>query len=467
MEQEMKPRLSMRCLICSSMSYGSAGTIWDFAKPFSLSLWGVLLVCFLVTGFVLYKLEDQNPDFSITSKKSNRDNSSHGSGSSKGSQSILQYSPRDGVQQGDPHIPASHDVSINTTDELSPVMLPGYNPHQIVAPTNYSNVVSLNDASSIQPLGASMYDQASHARRFTRFTNAYWFTSMCIFQTQHESVRTHPGRIVTVSWLFLMLIFNSSYIASLASLLSSKKSYPTIQSFETLIRDTRIPIGYQSGSFMRTYMQKIQISGNQILNFSSANDVAQALRKGPDRPGGVGAMIDELPYMQILLQSQCDLTIASTSADHLPTFGGLGFALRKGDPLTDEISKMILELREDGTLKVLENGWNIGDGNKNKCNQNDETPALGLRSFGGLFSILAAVYLICFALPALTKIIKSRATGRIHICQGVPCLSQNAVLRTSSNKVYDEHEANNAVKSSSEPSFPMRGNLAQTEECLC
>ncbi|KAH7301415.1 hypothetical protein KP509_23G025300 [Ceratopteris richardii] len=185
------PYLPSSLVMVTPFSYGSAGTIWDFAKPFSTSLWITLLFCFLVTGFALYILEYQNPDFSITSKKRNRDNRSHGSGSSKESQSTLQYSPRDGMQQGDRHIPASHDVSHNTTDELSPVMLPeelshvmppGYNPHPIVAPTNDNNVMALNDASSIQPLGASIYDQASHARRFT---NAYWFTSMCVFQTQH------------------------------------------------------------------------------------------------------------------------------------------------------------------------------------------------------------------------------------------------------------------------------------------
>ncbi|KAH7301412.1 hypothetical protein KP509_23G025200 [Ceratopteris richardii] len=126
-----------------------------------------------------------------------------------------------------------------------------------------------------------------------------------------ESVRTNLGRIVTVMWLLMMIIFNSSYTASLASLLSAQQRYPTIESFDALRNDPN------------------------IQGLASAGAFDQAFRKGPQSPGGIGAALDELPYVQILVGSKCDLTIASTTDDRLPTFGGFGFAFRKGDPLID------------------------------------------------------------------------------------------------------------------------------------
>ncbi|KAH6555928.1 hypothetical protein KP509_1Z216900 [Ceratopteris richardii] len=228
---------------------------------------------------------------------------------------------------------------------------------------------------------------------------------MCVLQSQQESVRTHLGRIVTVMWLLLMIIFNSSYTASLATLLSAEQRFPTIDNFEVLRKNTTIPIGYQQGSFLVDYLKNTQLKGHEFRGFASAEEFEQAFRKGPHSPEGIGAVLDELAFLQLLLAANCDLTIASAGDDILSAFGGFAFAFQKGDALVDKISMMILELLADDTVQRLQNAWKLGSDASNKCGSNNRVHVLTLRSFGGLFGILAVLYLICLTCRALTKTI--------------------------------------------------------------
>ncbi|KAI5072630.1 hypothetical protein GOP47_0012736 [Adiantum capillus-veneris] len=422
------PYLASSLVMITPFKYGSTGALWGFLKPFSGQLWITLLGCFAVTGAALYLLEGQNPDFARTSK--NREGgSSHGGSSSTQGQATL------------PTNMAAANASPSPSP-LSPSPPPTARLPAAEAPTPPSHDHNPNPL----PLAVDtpIQDQASHKRRIM---NAYWFTSLCLFQAQQESVRTHLGRIVTVTWLFVMLIFNSSYTASLASLLSAQKRYPTIDGFQALLRDKSISVGYQQGSFMKTYMDKLDLEGHTIKTFTSERDYAEALRAGNLNPNGVGAWLEELPYIQILLQTECDITQSSTEDDHLPSFGGFGFAFRKGNPLNDHVSKAILEMAEDGTLQILQNGWKIGD-KKGRCSSNSEPTRLRLKSFGGLFSIVAAVYVACLIWHLMTKAIKSREGSCGPLIQALPCTQHGAniqrrgdlSLSRRSNRVHDESQ---------------------------
>ena len=135
-----------------------------------------------------------------------------------------------------------------------------------------------------------------------------------------ESVMTHAGRFVTVLWLLVVLIFTSSYTASLASTLSSQQPIPTIQGFGFLLKDI-VPIGYQGGSFIKNYLTMLGVKQDRLMSLSSEKQYANALRLGP-KNGGVGAIVDEQPYIQSFLSTECDFT---TVGDQIAYFGGFGF----------------------------------------------------------------------------------------------------------------------------------------------
>ncbi|MCO5563820.1 hypothetical protein L7F22_017469 [Adiantum nelumboides] len=409
------PYLASSLVMVTPFRYGSAGALWDFLKPFSKHLWFTLLGCFAMTGIALYLLEDRNPDFAKTSMK--RDGgSSHGGTASQQHQETLSAE----VVASNPTPPPPHS---HLSQRPPPTRTPqNASPPSLESHDNPPDILPDADISSLQRPGPPIYDQASHKHRIM---NAYWFTSLCLFQAQQESVRTHLGRIVTVTWLFVMLIFTSSYTASLASLLSAQKRYPTIDGFQALLRDENISVGYQQGSFMETYMHKLHLETHRLINFTSETDCARQLRDGDHKPDGVGAVLDELPYIQILLQTECDFTQSSRDNDHLPAFGGFAFAFRKGDPLVDQFSKVMLEMAEDGTLKTLQNGWKIGEDRTGRCDSNTEPSHLRLRSFGGLFSIVVSVYVTCIIWRLTTKAIKSPENSCM---QTLPCTQHGSTI---------------------------------------
>ena len=116
-----------------------------------------------------------------------------------------------------------------------------------------------------------------------------------------------------------MLIITSSYTANLTSILTVQQLSPTIQGISSL-QTSDVPVGYQTGSFAQDYLISINIQKERLKPLPTMADYANALRLGPDR-GGVAAVVDELPYIQIFLGMHCGFTIAGQEF----TKGGWGF----------------------------------------------------------------------------------------------------------------------------------------------
>lgn len=116
------------------------------------------------------------------------------------------------------------------------------------------------------------------------------------------------GRLVLIIWLFVVLIINSSYTASLTSILTVQKlSYP-VKGIETLIKNDD-PIGYQVGSYAEHYLtEELRIAKSRLVPLGSPEAYATALQNGPKK-GGVAAVVDERPYIEIFLSSHCKFRV--------------------------------------------------------------------------------------------------------------------------------------------------------------
>ena len=123
-----------------------------------------------------------------------------------------------------------------------------------------------------------------------------------------ERVNSTLGRAVLIIWLFVVLIIISSYTASLTSILTVQQLMPTIQGISSLLASS-VPIGYQTGSFVRDYLLQLNVAEERLVPLDSLSAFSTALTKGPNH-GGVGAIVDELPYVQLFLASECAFTIA-------------------------------------------------------------------------------------------------------------------------------------------------------------
>lgn len=112
------------------------------------------------------------------------------------------------------------------------------------------------------------------------------------------------GRFVLIIWLFVVLIINSSYTASLTSILTVQQLSSGIQGLDSLISSSD-PIGYQVGSFAKNYMMKeLNIAESRLVSLNNPEAYARALELGP-KNGGVAAIVDELPYVELFMSTNC------------------------------------------------------------------------------------------------------------------------------------------------------------------
>ena len=134
-----------------------------------------------------------------------------------------------------------------------------------------------------------------------------------------ENTSSALGRFVLLVWLFVVLIINSSYTASLTSLLTVQELTSGIKGLDSLISSSS-PIGYQVGSYARNYLvEELNIADSRLVPLNSPSDYARALELGSGN--GVSAIIDELPYIEIFLSKYCKFK----TVGQVFTKGGWGF----------------------------------------------------------------------------------------------------------------------------------------------
>ncbi|CAN6463997.1 unnamed protein product [Victoria cruziana] len=134
-----------------------------------------------------------------------------------------------------------------------------------------------------------------------------WFSFSTMFFAHREEVISVLGRLVLVVWLFVVLIVNSSYTASLTSILTVHKLSSPVTGIESLISNGE-PVGFQVGSFARNYLIDLGISKSRLIELGSPEAYATALEKGPAN-GGVAAVVDERPYIDLFLSKYCKFSI--------------------------------------------------------------------------------------------------------------------------------------------------------------
>ncbi|XP_024522343.1 glutamate receptor 3.2-like [Selaginella moellendorffii] len=209
----------------------------------------------------------------------------------------------------------------------------------------------------------------------------FWFTFSTLFFAQRESVKSILGRIVVIIWLFVVLILTSSYTASLTSILTVRKLRPSIQGLSRLV-GSKVRIGYQQGSFVKDYLFQLNVDNDRLVPLPSISTYSSALAAKE-----VGAVVDELPYMQPLLSSDCKFAL---SGEEKFSESGWGFAFPKGSTLAADVSTAILTLAETGELQRLHETWLhtiqcSGEAVKVKSDE------INVYAFSGMFGLVAVV----------------------------------------------------------------------------
>ncbi|XP_057833450.1 glutamate receptor 3.4 [Cryptomeria japonica] len=253
-----------------------------------------------------------------------------------------------------------------------------------------------------------------------------WFSFSTLFRTHKERIVSGLGKAVVIIWLFVAFVLMSSYTASLSSMLTKREVVPKVQSLESLITQN-LPIGYRQGSFIDKYLvQQLGVNKSALRPFSSVQEYAIALKKGPNN-GGVAAIFERA---QTIAQ---DVILSSGYNDYVkvgPMYktGGSAFVsletflqsqtclihnsydrfklylqvFPKGSLLVLDISKAILNLSESKEMQEILKRW--FNSSESKCSMESDgvdSNKLGIKNFWGVFlltgcvSFLTLVYYLC------------------------------------------------------------------------
>ncbi|KAJ1415633.1 Solute-binding protein family 3/N-terminal domain of MltF [Sesbania bispinosa] len=252
-----------------------------------------------------------------------------------------------------------------------------------------------------------------------------WFSFSTMFFAHRENTVTPLGRVVLIIWLFVVLIINSSYTASLTSILTVQQLSSPVTGIDSLI-SSRAPIGFQVGSFVENYLtEQLNIPKHRLVPLGSPQEYAIALEKGT-----VAAVVDERPYVDLFLSNHCKFSIRGQEF----TKGGWGFAFRRDSPLAIDMSTAILTLSENGDLGRIREKW-LSEKACGFHSTGDEQ--LQINSYMGLFLICGTA---CFLALLIYFLLRRFSQNSPHKADpSNPSRSHSARIQTFLNLV-DEKE---------------------------
>ncbi|XP_044948300.1 glutamate receptor 2.9-like [Hordeum vulgare subsp. vulgare] len=228
--------------------------------------------------------------------------------------------------------------------------------------------------------------------------SVFYFSFSTLVFAHREQILHNLSRIAIVVWLFVALIVQQSYTASLSSILTVEQLQPTVTNLEEVIRNGG-NVGYLNDSFLPGLLKRLKIDESKMIAFDSPVEYNEALSTGK-----VAVIVDEIPYLKVFLSKYCQ---NYTMVGPTYKFDGFGYAFPRGSPLTPDISRGILKFASDDRMVKMQNelyGYT-------SCPDKDDSQtssSLTLHSFQGLFIISGVSSVLALVLHAVITIYNNR-----------------------------------------------------------
>ncbi|CAN6217738.1 unnamed protein product [Urochloa humidicola] len=227
-----------------------------------------------------------------------------------------------------------------------------------------------------------------------------YFGFSTLYFAHREDLKSNLSRFAVVVWVFVVLILQSSYTASLTSMLTVPQLEPAIGDYASLWHGTG-RVGIMNNSFMRASMTRSGFPQDRLVPYRATQSFHEALLNGT-----IAAVVDETPYLRLFLKAYCDNFTQTAQTNKT---GGFGFAFQKGSPYVADLSRAILNLTESDEMSAIERKW-FGDAEGCASPQGSQftSDSLSFGSFWGLFLITGATSLLCCVLHLATFLVASR-----------------------------------------------------------
>ncbi|KAI4379251.1 hypothetical protein MLD38_005573 [Melastoma candidum] len=212
----------------------------------------------------------------------------------------------------------------------------------------------------------------------------FWFSFSTLVFAHKEKVLSNLSKFVVIVWVFAVLVLTSSYTANLTSMLTVRQLQPTITDVNDIINSKEDLIGYQNSSFVLDLLRSLNVSDSKMVVLNTREDYDNALSRG-SKNGGVSAIMDEIPYLRLVLANNCS---KYEFVGPIYKTAGFGFAFPIGSPLVSDVSRVIVNLTEQNKTDAIRKFW-LGDDLycSSSANNDVSSNSLTLDSFKGLFLI--------------------------------------------------------------------------------
>ncbi|KAK4492409.1 hypothetical protein RD792_003214 [Penstemon davidsonii] len=230
----------------------------------------------------------------------------------------------------------------------------------------------------------------------------FYFPFMSLVYAQRERIVSNYARFVVVVWMFVVLILNSTYTASLSAKLTVERLLPTGIDVNDLIRNGD-NVGCRDVSFIFNFLQQLGFDKSKIKTYSSPMEMDAALANGT-KGGGISALFSVMPYTKLFLSKYPKYTTNGTTY----STEGFAFVFEKGSPLVADVSRAVIKVIEDCTLSKIEGRW-IKDqkGAPEGVASSDLTTAT-LKMFQSLFGISGGIATTCLLVFIATYMYENR-----------------------------------------------------------
>lgn len=234
------------------------------------------------------------------------------------------------------------------------------------APTLWNRVKPLFQVAAISSVGfilvalfivGNLLWLAEHRRNPEQFPKSYWqgvgngmwfaLVTLTTVGYGDKSPVTKTGRFVTSVWMVITMVTASSLTAGLATAFTLSLSQTTVERFEEPqdLRNARIAV--VSGTTGAEWAERYQA---RLLPSTTLEEaIAQLLR------GEAEGVVFDVPALRYYLQQNPQLPLSLTEFSFATE--DYGFAVPLESPLIRPLNVKLLQLKEEGTLKAIEEKW--------------------------------------------------------------------------------------------------------------
>ncbi|ESQ51410.1 hypothetical protein EUTSA_v10016191mg [Eutrema salsugineum] len=207
---------------------------------------------------------------------------------------------------------------------------------------------------------------------------SFWFSFSTMNFAHREKVVSNLARFVVIVWCFVVLVLIQSYTANLTSFLTVQRFQSEVTNWTDLIKFNE-SVGYQHGTFVLELLKKQRFHESQLKAFGSAEECNELFSNGT-----IAASFDEVAYLKVIRSQNC-----SKYAMVEPYFktGGFGFVFPKNSPLTDDVSRAILNVTQGDEMQHIEDKWFKRNSDCPDPNTSLSSNHLSLSNLWGLFLI--------------------------------------------------------------------------------